>query len=174
MGYFVRDAENARYNGRNDWKKVGKQLFMGQRVGGFITTCQDCGKEYEARYGNRTINCMNATQYTPYHPEYDYLCFDCVDKANENKNYEIPDSRGWEDRIVHWVPTNAYHGSDAYGVVLKEDEPDCRGNVLVYIIAPYETAIDRPHECRILTMPYEALTLVEPEDEPENCVEIGF
>ena len=160
MTHYIRDAEDARYNGRNDWEKFDGVVPMQERVGGFVTTCERCGKEYEVRHGERTLNCNNATQWTPNHPEYDYLCSYCVDRANELGHVEMPEPRGWEDEVVRWVPTNTYHGPEARAEVLREDEPDCRGNLLCYLVGP-EGVEEFDHGDRFVTTHPDAVELVE-------------
>ena len=64
--------------------------------------------------------------------------------------------------MVSFTPGSVYYGNGPmYAEVLRETEPDCRGNLLCYLIG--EGAEEMDHGDRFLTMYPDAVEVVENE-----------
>lgn len=158
MGYTRRPTEEARYSGLNNMEWLADETggiwfhdapLCAPGPGGFVSTCERCGVEFEVLYGERVLHLDNHTLFTPLHPTYEYCCSYCIDELNDAGEYELPGPRGLEDEVVRWG-VSEYHGGEAYGEVLREDEPNVRGNLLVYRLYPVDECTD--HGARFQTL----------------------
>ena len=98
-------------------------------------TCPRCERTRRVTRNPRTFNASNALYNVPLATEEPDTpaCSVCVVDLRERRAVDIPESRGWEDEIVRY---ETGFGWLAEAVVLREDEPDPRGNLLGFYIGP--------------------------------------